>query len=217
MAGNLTRFLLTVSVSSVCLFVVNCSQVKPDEPIKTKGLTYRELMLKDYDEMEAIVKRHIKDAHVILATSDSDENAEFKAKAELLRATRTVFSRPNSDNMVAKLAAQVKSEANTFTIYDDLLESLTKEGIEAFDPKLKLPTDTQTTSLFMLENLMSEFKPEISQNERERACLEQIRDAKIAIPRKVMAERKLSSMFLGESPSDTAKRILEAAGFKKKK
>ncbi len=119
--------------------------------------------------------------------------------------------------MVAKLTTEVRKQIGEFGSYDDILLAMTKEGIDAFDPNMRLPTVMQTTYLFLLENLMSELKPEIKEDPRQREFLEMIRDANIKIPREVMTERKLQSMFLTISPSEEAARILNAAGFPKNK
>ncbi len=116
-----------------------------------------------------------------------------------------------------KLTLEVRREMTDVGNYDDILEAMTREGIQAFDSNLSLPTTMKTTYTFLLENLMSELKPEIKNDSRQRAMLEQIRDAKLDIPYDVMRERKLQGMFLTESPSEHAKRILEEAGFKKGK
>jgi hypothetical protein len=194
-----------------------CSNTRPEPPAKGTGLTYRELMLKDYDEMAAIVKKHVKQAHKIVLSSDSNSDWQREAQAELTKAERIILSRPNSDNMVAKLTLEVRREMTDVGNYDDILETMTHEGLQALDPNMNLPVSMKTTYSFLLENLMSELKPDLANDDRQRAMLEQIRDADLEIPYDVMRERKLQGMFLTESPSLAAKRILEDAGFKKGK
>lgn len=199
------------------LFVMGCSQTKPDTSPPPGTITYRDLELKDYDEMRAIVKEHVNKAHKLILETDSNSNAEHDAKLELIKAERLILSRPNPDNMVSKLTPDVRREMAELGPYDELLEAMAREGIQAFNGDLNLPVAVQTTFLFVLENLMSELKPEITADARKRACLEQIRDANIQVSSEVAAERKLKSMYLTESPSEEAGRILEAAGFKKKR
>lgn len=197
------------------LFITGCSGARPDRPSRGPGLTYRELLVKDYDEMSAMVRKHTQSAHKTIRNSDNEPEWQTIARQELLRAERVILSRPNSDNMVTKLTPDVRREITLFASYDDILEAMTEEAILAFDKKMNLSTEMMTTYMFVLENLMSELKPEV-QNERPRAMLARIRDAKIKIPIDVIAERKLQGMFLTESPSDYAARILIDAGFGKK-
>lgn len=199
------------------LTVTGCSNTRPEPPAKGTGLTYRELILKDYDEMHAMIKKHLKAAHKLVLSSETNSDWQHLAQDELTKAERVILSRPNSDNMVSKLTPDVRHDMTDVGNYDDILETMTHEGIQAFDPNMTLPTIMKTTYTFFLENLMSELKPDITTNDRARSMMEQIRDANIQVPHDVMGERKLQGMFLTESPSDEAKRILEEAGFKKGK
>ena len=209
--------ILRIVTLAFIVFGLGCSNVKPEEQIRGPGPTYRDLMLRDYDEMFAMVRKHTKAAHKLVITSDSNPDWEHAAMRELIEAERIILSRPNSDNMVAKLTLEVRKQVGEFGSYHDILGAMTKEGIEAFDPNMRLPTVMKTTYLFLLENLMSELKPEIKDDPTQREFLERIRDANIKVPREVMGERKLQSMFSTDSPSEEANRILLAAGFKKKK
>jgi hypothetical protein len=199
------------------IFSVACSNTRPDRSVKSAGLSYRELIVKDYDEMYEMVKKHTNAAHKAIRASDTNTEWEADAKRELIHAERVILSRPNSDNMVSKLVPEVRREVILFANYDDILDAMTTEAIQAFDPSMHLSTEMETTYLFMTENLISELKPEIVNDERARALMERIRDAKIDVPHDVMAERKLQGMFLTESPSDYAKQILDDAGFGKKR
>jgi osmotically-inducible protein OsmY len=68
----------------------------------------------------------------------------------------------------------------------------------------------------MLENLIAEARPELRRSDELREALERIRDAKITVPKDVIDERRMNGMFSTQSPSETARQSLEAAGFKKK-
>jgi len=69
----------------------------------------------------------------------------------------------------------------------------------------------------MLENLIAEARPELRRSDELREALERIRDAKITVPKDVIDERRMNGMFSTQSPSETARQSLEAAGFKKGK
>lgn len=196
--------------------MIACSHTKPDSPSHGPGLTYRDLILKDYDEMSALVRKHTSAAHKIVRNSEDNSNWENDAKVELVKAERLILSRPDTDNMASKLILEVRREISAFGHYDDILRDLTRESIDAFDPNASLPTEVQTTFLFMLENLMAEMKSNVTENTNSQTMLKQIRDAKIHVPPEVIADRKLQGMFLTDNPSEEASRILKAAGLEKK-
>jgi hypothetical protein len=209
------RVFIAISIG-LLVTLTGCSNTKPEPTSQGSGQTYRELIIKDYDEMQAMMRKHLRAAHKIVAGADSNSEWEHDAKAELARAERLVLSRPDTDNMVAKLVPEIRHEIAAFGSYDDLLDIVTTESLEAFRPDMNLPVAEHTTFLFILENLMSEMKPNL-QDPRQLALMERIRDAKIEVPHDVMAERKLQGMFLTDSPSDEARRIIDDEGFGKKK
>jgi hypothetical protein len=209
--------LLLIALSLIIFVISGCSSPHPDSNDKGHGLTYRELIIKDYDEMLAMVKKHTVAAHKLVINSENNPDWERDARLELIKAERILLSRPDSDNMVSKLASDVRREISAFGAYDDLLQTLTNEAISAFKEDLHLPTQVQTTYLFMLENLMSEMKGQVADDPRARQMLAQIRDAKIEVPYDVTRERKLQGMFLTDPPSEEARRILHDAGFDLKK
>lgn len=174
---------------------------------------YSELVVKDYDEMLFEVLKHVKAARQMVIKEDESEEDTDGAKAELREALKFIFSRPNSDNMVAKLTPEVRRELVNLNAYEDTIMSLAKEAVAALKTD-NLPAITRATYLFLLENLLGEIAPEVS-NEDLRSSIEFIRDAKIKISPDVRRERKLRGMYTDASPSDEAKRILEK--FKKQK
>lgn len=205
-------------VSFFALVLSGCASTSSRPQAHGPGqMTYRELMVMDYDQLYDMVIKHTKAAHKVIRESETNPEWEVGAKQELAHAMRIILSRPDSDNMVAKLIPEVRREMALFGNYNDLLDTLANEGIKAFDSEMKMSVEMQTTYTFYLENLLGELQPMIKEDERARAIVERVRDAKIKVPYEVMAERKLQGMFLTESPSEVAQRILEKAGFKKKK
>src|SRR4051812_925015 len=95
-------------------FGLGCSQVKDEKPSPQSGNTYREYMLKDYDEMSALVRKHTKAAHKLVAESEKNSDWEQSAMNELIQAERIILSRPNSDNMVGKLTLEVRKYIGDF-------------------------------------------------------------------------------------------------------
>jgi len=179
---------------------------------------YNELQIKDYDEMTSMVRERLKKSAKIMKGSDADgDSAPDQESIESLReALLLVLSRPNQDNMLAKLLPELRKELNTVNAFEDSLDSLAQEAIDGLGNK-KLPVIHRSTYWFVLENILSEFKPEIRDKADIKKTFEKIRDAKVEVPKDVAKDLKLRSMFKVESPSDRAKRVLEALGTESKK
>lgn len=172
-------------------------------PSFAKVYDYKQLQSKDYDEMIGIVRTQIK-----LAKKSVDEDDESAAQFHLKEALRIIMSRPNTDNLIPKLLPEVRKELVQFEAFDDQMLELVDEAIDRVKDE-KASTTSKATSLFMLENIMAEIKPEIANNEKYKNAYEKIRDAKIKVPNEAKADRKVRGMFQSESPSEKAKKILD--------
>ncbi|MCB0385716.1 MAG: hypothetical protein KDD43_10005 [Bdellovibrionales bacterium] len=176
-----------------------------------ENFKYSELQIRDYDEMLKDVTARVVSAKKISMEKQAegaDEEGDREA-IEILRTTlKLILSRPNEDNMVAKLIPVVRSELNNFSAFEDTLSSVADEALRAINND-KLPVVYRGTSLFILENLMSEIRPEIENKEEFKLVITKIRDAKIEIPEKVKNERKLRSMYNTKNPSTIAAAILK--------
>lgn len=179
---------------------------------------YSELQIKDYDEMSALVKEKVKKAvKIFRETGDAEEDAppDQAGVEELRSAFHLILARPNQDNMLAKLMPEVRKELANVNAFEDSLSSLAAEAVEGLRNE-KLPTVFRSTYLFVLENIISEFKPEIRDKTDLRKIFEKIRDANLEIPKDVTKDLKLRSMLKVESPSERAKQILEKLSAEKK-
>lgn len=178
-----------------------------------KDYPYNELMTKDYDEMQASVRKGVNLAKkaAIQMQKDGDEDGADQAAINHLRDTaQFILSRPDKDFMVSKLMPLVRKELVNYGAFEDSLETIATQAIMHLKSD-KAPTRTKSTSIFILENLMSEIKPEIEHKPEFKKIVEQIRDAKIKISDEVVTDRKMTSMFKTVSPSDMAKDLLEKA------
>lgn len=159
--------------------------------------------------MLSAVRKHIRYAKQDFAVADKEPQAEAAAFNQLEDALQLIFSRPDSDNVVAKLVPEVRRELALYGAYYKLINELAKKGIQAFDRSLGVNTVTLATYTFMLQNLMGEIQAEARDNQELRSTIQLIADANIQVPPDVVKERKLSGMFLSESPSSQAQRILK--------
>jgi hypothetical protein len=194
----ISGLLLTVSISAVA----------------EGRFKYSELQIKDYDEMSVLMKEHTKKAQKILRASE-DEAPDQEAVEQLRLALLLLLARPNQDNMLGKLMPEVRKELSNVNAFEDSLSSLAGEALAGLAND-KLPTVYRSTYWFVLENILSEFKPEIREKEELRAIYTKIRDAQVKVPKAVTKDLKLRSMLSVESPSERAKRILESLAAEKK-
>jgi hypothetical protein len=173
---------------------------------------YSELQIKDYDEMTTMVRAQIKKAQKLIKDTDGDQGevADQESVETLRGALLLVLSRPNQDNMLAKLMPELRKELTGLSAFEDTLSSIAGEAMDGVKNK-KLATVYRSTYHFVLENILSEFRPEVRDREETRKIFERIRDANIEVPKEVTKDLRLRSMFTIESPSERAKRILEAA------
>lgn len=180
-----------------------------------ENFKYSELQIKDYDEMKNSVRERItasKKAFLDKQKKAKDSEEADRQAVEVLRnALKFILSRPNDDNMLAKLMPFVRSELNNYSAFEDTLVSLTQESVRSLTND-KIPSVYRSTSLFLLENVMSEIRPEISQKEDFKKLIEFIRDAKIIVPESVRNERRLRSMYRSKNPSEMAETILKEEG-----
>lgn len=180
-------------------------------------LKYNELQIKDYDEMSEMVNTHIRKAKGLAIEKQQAGDIEMgdqMAVDELAKAITLIFARPDKDNMAAKLMPSVKKELMNYNAYDETLSTVASDALVDLGND-KLPVVIRATAIFVLENLMSEIRPQLGDNEEYRNIVSKIAVAKIKVAKDVRNHRKLTGMYETTSPSDTAKKLLKP--YKKKK
>jgi len=189
---------------------------------QAKLYKYSELEVKNYDEMSKIVHEKIRLASRIdlKKQRQSDKKGrsdydEFESIEVLKDSLRLIFSRPNKDNLVEKLLPDVRRELNNYGAYYDSLNDIVVEAVNGVSQKI--PVVYRSTFIFILENVMSELRPDLKGSDEVKKIFTYIRDANLEIPNDVKLDRKLRSMYRSDSPSLTARKVLKAAQPKKKK
>ena len=157
--------------------------------------------------MHEAVTRKVKSAKELISKSGDQLNP--KVYVLLRDAIKLILSRPNKDNMTSKLVPVVRSELTLLGAYQETMLSIANEAIHSINNEQNTPVD-RATSVFILENLMSELKPDVTRKPAIKKIFERIRDAKIKLSSKVKNDRKVRGMFLTQSPSLTAKKILDS-------
>jgi hypothetical protein len=168
---------------------------------------YNELMIKDYEEMTALVQNFVKKARDAAGDGESRER-DTEAIEQLREALKLIYSRPDSDNMVSKLVAEVRRDLVGLSAFEDTISGITAEALENIQNKMAA-SSTQSTSLFILENILGQIVPEMGQNPGLRKVAERIRDAKLKITDDVIKDRRLRGMFKTRNPSEIAADLLK--------
>lgn len=178
---------------------------------------YNELMIKDYDEMNSMVESFIQKSRD-LAGDDEGHGNDAAAVEQLREAMKLIYSRPDSDNMVAKLTSEVRRELLSYSAFEDTVASVANEAINNAKNTNNSPS-VQSTALFILENVLGQIRPEIANNNNQllRRVMEKIRDAHIKISEDVFKDRKLRGMFKTNNPSEVADEMLKKMPKEKKK
>lgn len=173
---------------------------------------YDDLQMSDYEEMDKRVQAKIKLSKKLLREVKSDEPSEEDQKAiePLREALVIILSRPNQDNMVSKLLPEVRKELVHLNAFEDTVASISSGAMAGLEND-KLTEVTRATHLIVIENIVSEFAPEVDNKENDefRQIFTKIRDAKIKIPDAVRKRLKLRSMLELKSPSDRADNALK--------
>lgn len=178
-------------------------------PAYAAQFRYNELMIKDYDEMSQMVNAKLKKARAV-GSHSSDENVNDQETIEHLReAVKLILSRPDSDNMVAKLMPEIRKELSGYNAFEDVLSGITAEQIAIVKDEKAAPS-VQATGIFVLENLISLIKPEAVNNNDLRRILDRIRSADIDVSSSVKKDMKLRGMFKTMNPSQAARTVLKS-------
>ena len=172
---------------------------------------YNELMIKDYDEMLKLVRTQLNKAKGddgYIGGAEGEDISDEEALEHLTEAMKLIFSRPNSDNMIAKLIPELRRELNSLNAFDQVLASLATEALRVSKDKKAAPS-RQATALFMLENLLGELRPRAADNLAQRKIIEEIKKADVEISTATMKDMKLRGMFEAKNPSLLAEEILK--------
>src|SRR5689334_3957682 len=108
---------------------------------------YNELMLKDYDEMLQMVNGKLKKARSVGSNSSDDNVNDQEAVEHLREAVKLILSRPDSDNMVAKLIPEVRKELSGYNAFEDVLSGITAEAVAVVKDE-KAANQAQATGIF---------------------------------------------------------------------
>lgn len=174
-------------------------------------MTAAELLLKNSEQFSDMVRKKIKKAQDIQAKQEVEVNdkgeifSEPEAIASLRDAMRLVLSRPDQDGARSKLFNKVRQELNDLhsldrALTDIIVESIT--GLKTNNINLKY----EETYLVVLDNFLSEVRPEVNSNTTFKTLVEKIRDSDITVSEKMKGPNR--SLAVNANISKSAAEIL---------
>lgn len=199
---------LTLPFIITALLLLGCASKPPTQVRESQFFyTYSKLQLLDLDQMNEVIQGK-------LENYKSTDNAEF-----LLDAIKICFSRPDGDSLVEKLIDKIRFSTDSGENWEKAVETLTLRAIDELKIQTAAPVD-QVTYLILLDNLISEFKPEfIRQYQRpgfETRLIEKIAAAKIEVSPLAVSEIRLNLMTSVSSPSHLAQFLINEKNIKLK-
>lgn len=170
-----------------------------------------QLLMKSADDISELVRKKIKKAQEIQAKQEETDSTEFMAEPEaveeLKSALRIVLARIDQDGTRANAFARLRRELVDLHAVEKTLDAIADEAIEHIRDSSTTPRRVGTY-VIMLDNLMSEIKPEVKSNPKFKATIEKIRDANLKISDERKNKIKMSSLPTPVSPSETAAKIV---------
>lgn len=166
------------------------------------SVEYSALQMRNLDEMRSDVRDKLEEARKLVDEESSEEAADALYGAMVL-----IFSRPNGDNMVSTLFQDVRPRLIDIEAYEKSVEKLATEAMAKLKDTKEKPAH-RATQLVVLENLLSEFKPEVERNKKIKAVFVKIRDAKLEVPNEANNDIRLKGLNPRRSPSEIAKDVI---------
>jgi hypothetical protein len=169
------------------------------------------LLMMNSEQISDFVRKKIKIAQDIQTKQEDKDDGDFLAEPAavdaLKDAMRIVLARPDQDGERANAFARVRREMVDLDVLEKSLDDIATEAI-ANIKNSQVAANRVATYVVILESLMAELKPEISDNAAFKKIVTQIRDAKLKISDKVKNQQRMGPMSKLTSPSDTAVKIL---------
>jgi len=208
-----------IKISLVGLLAISCSsQPKKEATVagdlpRIKNYNYKKLQVRDYEQMLTLVRNRIERAEEIsIKAQDHGNEAEEELKALVLlkNAMTLILTRPNAsnDNMATKLAPFVRRELNNYDAYYKTMDIIVSAALNNLMSD-SVSNNHKVGSTFILENAMSELKPELKNEAYVKKIFEKIKNTELTLDQKIISERLLQAMYSSSSPSETAERILK--------
>ncbi|MFZ3231320.1 MAG: hypothetical protein WA160_14015 [Pseudobdellovibrio sp.] len=193
-------FAKLIVVGLMSFFTLGCATSTTSAVKPQVTMSYNQLKLMDLDQMTDMMQQK---------SQEYKRTDNVKALQEGLQ---ICFSRPNEDGLIEKIISIIKTPMEDHDLWESSIVELVDRGIASFGNENTSGAD-QVTYGFVLENIVSEFKPLfVKQYESpgfETQIIEKIANADVEFSKQAAAERKLGIMRGHISPSVFAKKLIE--------
>ena len=166
---------------------------------------YRQLILKEYEDMEKIVNKQIA---LSRKAAKKDGEAFEGALSEIKKALSTVFMHP-TDGTNSTLLSLLRAEVINYTPFWKIIMDITRDSLNIFESSAS-STLQLASHLYILENVLSYIQNRSPYQEEFNSILKLIVKAKIEIPNAVSNHRFMTAgAAKPHSPSLKARTLLK--------
>ncbi len=166
------------------------------------GYNYTTLIFKDYNDLKPLVRNALKESRKHKYPQDGD-----KAVSPLKKSFKMLLSRPDSDNLISKLAPDLVRDLESMEMFSPVVQMLIDEGKatvknNSAEPKIR------ATALIMLNNLLLYVRPKTLDEVSLAESVCKLADQNIKIPKEVLKSTELTTMLKEPSPTELAKKVM---------
>lgn len=162
--------------------------------------TYKSLKILDLDDMSDLLYEK---------ANDYKKNNRIQSLRE---GALIAFSRPNEDVILDKIINIVRNPLEDADEWESTVEQMVGQAVNTIKNASSLATD-QVTASIVLENVLSEFKPQFVKQYQsggfETTVVERIAASDLKFSNFAEQEKKLNQMKSGLSPSQLAQRLVD--------
>ena len=169
------------------------------EPIQIQQ-TYKTLKILDLDDMSDLLYEK---------ANDYKRNNRLQALRE---GTMIAFARPNEEVILDKILNIVRNPLEDADEWESTVEQMVGQAVNTIKDSGAPATD-QVTASVVLENVLSEFKPQFVKQYQsggfETTVVERIAASNLSFSKQAEQEKKLNQMKSGLTPSQLAQKLVE--------
>lgn len=186
--------------------------------------TSEKLRVMDGDVLKKQINKYLSQARKIrsetmIAKEGDSEEKETEGRAEareyIKDALKLILAKPVIEGLETTYLETIRGELSDGDEYAKVMAQVAGEATRVVKDKDQ-PLKFQNTALTVLENVLSELKPLLKNNDLCKTIVQNIADADISVSDELKNYKELNSMEKSESPSTSARKLLKAFEQKKK-
>lgn len=193
------------------IFILFCVSFLYTHSTLAVDYNYTTLLFLDYNELKPIVANSIKESRSFKYPDDGE-----RATGPLKKTLRMLLSRPDSDDLMARLSVDLIRDLKSMGIFEETVDEFFEDGKnDVYDTSLS--KKVRTTNLIMLNNLLLLIRPMTLSSVTLAKSVCRMADSKMSIPRDIQQQAALTTMLKEPSPTKLAQKIMRWYAQKKGK